>query len=1034
MPQVSSSGTLQFTPAPNAVGEAMITLRARDTGSSAPPNVNTSADQTFFITVAPVNDAPQFLKGPNQATNEDAGLQSITGWATNILPGPTSAIDEAGQSLQFVISVTTTGNLAFASGPSIDPVTGTLSYRPQPNTNGTATVSVTLQDSGDATPPSDNTSPTETFSITVNAINDAPEFIPGPHVTVDEDAGLVTVPAWATGIRPGPLTATDENSQTLDFIESTLSFSNNLSFTILPSVDPVTGNLSFQTTPNRSGVATISVRLRDSGFSATPHDNESDAFTLTISVNAVNDPPVFSVGTNQQVGEDSGAQTVFGFVSNIRPGPSTADDEVNQSVSFTTVNDNNNLFSAQPSISANGTLTYTAASNANGVAVVTVTATDSGSGVAPNQNSSSRQFTITVDAVNDAPTLNVPVAQSANEDVSLAIPGVSIADLDAAEGTGQVEVQFRVTNGSISLNTNVPNGVLASQVSNNSTSTVTVRATPGQINATLANGTGLNYRSALNFNGQDQLTINVDDLGNTGSPGARSVSRTVQITVNAVNDPPFVANPVADLVVDEDAAPTLIELFPQVFNDPDVLTSGDRLTLQVVGNTNLNLVDATVSGTVLTLALLPDAFGQADIIVQATDGSGLFVQDTFRLTVNARNDAPRLTNDAVTVNSGVATVIPVLNNDVDVDSVFNPASLAIISAPTNGTAVANANGTVTYTSTVGFSGTVTFTYVVSDDLGATSQPATVTVTVNRPPVANNDAVTTDQGVAVAVQLLANDTDADGTLVTSSVAIVQQPANGTVLVNSSGVATYTPNVDFSGTDTFRYTVRDNNSAVSNAATVTITVNPVRPWQNQTNPRDVNNDGFVSPIDALLIINRINTQGSGPLPPPNGSAPPPFYDSNGDNQISPIDALLVINFLNNPTAEGESVLADTTNVGWVTTQPIDEVVDKGALTTTFAPGFRELRIPRNGAGLLSWGSSDWESLSEEQEADDDLLVHSVIAGYRDDIISPQALADVSFADSELDAVVDQIAGASRPTSFDELTDAALAELLEQEIFRG
>ncbi|HEU0068891.1 MAG TPA: Ig-like domain-containing protein, partial [Nitrospiraceae bacterium] len=569
------------------------------------------------------------------------------------------------------------------------------------------------------------------------------------------------------------------------------------------------------------------MRLRDSGPSATPHDNESDPFTLTITVNAVNDPPVFTVGANQQIGEDSGAQTVFGFVSNIRPGPSTADDEINQSVSFSTANDNNPLFSAQPSVSANGTLTYTAAPNANGVAVVTITAQDSGSGVAPNQNTSSRTFTITVDAVNDAPTLTIPTAQSANEDISLPIPGVSLADLDAAEGTGQVEVQFRVTNGSVTLNTNVPNGVLASQVSNNNTGTVTVRATPAQINATLANATGLNYRGALNFNGQDQLVINVDALGNTGSPGARNVSRTLQITINPVNDPPFVANPVADLVVNEDSAPTLIELFPQVFNDPDVLTSGDRLTLQVVGNTNLSLVDATVSGTVLTLALLPDAFGQADIIVQATDSNGLTVQDTFRLTVPAQNDAPRPVNDAVTANSGVATVIRVLDNDLDVDSVLNPASLAIVSAPTNGTAVANANGTVTYTSTAGFSGLVTFTYVVSDDQGATSPAATVTVTVNRPPTANNDAVTTDQGEAVAIQLLANDTDADGTLVGSSVAITQQPANGTVLVNASGVATYTPNVDFSGTDTFRYTVRDNNGAVSNAATVTITVTNLAP---------------------------------------------------------------------------------------------------------------------------------------------------------------------------------------------------------------
>ena len=79
----------------------------------------------------------------------------------------------------------------------------------------------------------------------------------------------------------------------------------------------------------------------------------------------------------------------------------------------------------------------------------------------------------------------------------------------------------------------------------------------------------------------------------------------------------------------------------------------------------------------------------------------------------------------------------------------------------------------------------------------------------------------------------------------------------------------------------------------------------PWQNSRNPLDVNNDGVVAPIDALIVINYLNIiQGSGQLPAPP-AAPPPFYDTSGDNVAAPQDALLVINFLNDQSnGEGEA----------------------------------------------------------------------------------------------------------------------------------
>jgi len=88
-----------------------------------------------------------------------------------------------------------------------------------------------------------------------------------------------------------------------------------------------------------------------------------------------------------------------------------------------------------------------------------------------------------------------------------------------------------------------------------------------------------------------------------------------------------------------------------------------------------------------------------------------------------------------------------------------------------------------------------------------------------------------------------------------------------------------------------------------------------WRNPDNPLDVNGDGIVTPMDALLGINYLNTYGSGRLPaiptPPFGA--PPFLDVTGDRMIVPLDVLLVINFLNAPVGEGEGPAAATPPVG-------------------------------------------------------------------------------------------------------------------------
>jgi hypothetical protein len=171
---------------------------------------------------------------------------------------------------------------------------------------------------------------------------------------------------------------------------------------------------------------------------------------------------------------------------------------------------------------------------------------------------------------------------------------------------------------------------------------------------------------------------------------------------------------------------------------------------------------------------------------------------------------------------------------------------------------------------------------------------------NVPPVANNDNASVPEDDAVVINVLSNDVDPDGgTLLPSTVTITQPPQHGTATVNpANGTITYTPSTNYDGPDSFRYTVTDNRGGVSNAALVSITVTDIpEPWHNKARPLDVDNDGVLSPVDAVLIINQINARGAGALPTPApGNPPTEFVDVDGDNFLTPVDVQLVINAIN------------------------------------------------------------------------------------------------------------------------------------------
>jgi hypothetical protein len=151
------------------------------------------------------------------------------------------------------------------------------------------------------------------------------------------------------------------------------------------------------------------------------------AFTITVT--AVNDMPSFTKGANQTTIEDAGPKSLVGWATNLNAGPPN---ESAQTLNFIVSNNNTALFSAQPVVAANGTLTYTPALNANGAATVTVQVHDNGGTANGGVDTSGAQtFTITVTAVNDVP-VPTPDNKSTTQGVLITFPASDLTANDSA--------------------------------------------------------------------------------------------------------------------------------------------------------------------------------------------------------------------------------------------------------------------------------------------------------------------------------------------------------------------------------------------------------------------------------------------------------------------------------------------------------------------------------------------------------------------------------------------------------------------------
>ncbi|WP_157068012.1 Ig-like domain-containing protein, partial [Desulfosarcina cetonica] len=213
----------------------------------------------------------------------------------------------------------------------------------------------------------------------------------------------------------------------------------------------------------------------------------------------------------------------------------------------------------------------------------------------------------------------------------------------------------------------------------------------------------------------------------------------------------------------------------------------------------------------------------------ANDGGPDSNVATVTITVNGQNDAPVAVADNYDAMAGsILTVAApgVLGNDSDIDG--NPLTAAIYGVSPAGLTF-NADGSFSFDATALAAGdSVSFDYVANDGM-LDSLPATVTIAVvasaaNVAPVAVNDNATTPRNTAVIIDVVANDTDADGTIDPTSVVLPYAITSrgGSVSGNGDGTVTFTPKNGFRGTDTFTYTVNDNDGATSNLATVSVNV--------------------------------------------------------------------------------------------------------------------------------------------------------------------------------------------------------------------
>ncbi|MBI1925526.1 PD40 domain-containing protein [Candidatus Poribacteria bacterium] len=416
-----------------------------------------------------------------------------------------------------------------------------------------------------------------------------------------------------------------------------------LTFTVM--MQPANGTLT-GTAPNLTYTPNLNFNGSDSfTFKANDGKADSESATVSITVTQINDPPVFDAITNQTVLEDASATTLT--VTGIGPGGGA--DESSQTVALTVAGSNPAIV-PDPTFSGSGatrTLTFQPVANANGTATITMTVTDNGPTGAPHVNTFSREFTLTVTPVNDAPSFTKGANQTVLEDVGAQTVKNWATAMKPGPDDEKVQVlTFTVTSSNAALFSTQP----------------LIDPTTGD----------LTYTPVKDANGTATVSVVLKDNGGTANGGKESsATETFTITMTPVNDAP-VFDAIVNQTVLEDVAATPIQM-TGIGPGGGADEASQTVALTVASSDPTIVPDPTLSGSgatrTLTFQPVANANGVVTITVTAKDNGGTANggQDTFSrtftVTVTSVNDPPTfdpIADQKVFEDAG-ATSIPINN-------------------------------------------------------------------------------------------------------------------------------------------------------------------------------------------------------------------------------------------------------------------------------------------------------------------------------------------------------------------------------------